>query len=268
MVKIVVYFFILFFATQSYAQTTGVIDRLLLNAYNNQKLNETWDSESIIKGYDGSIFIGKQLGVENSEVIFRLNTKDTITIPLDLIKNLKGPNEVIIYPGGKYHYKSNIFVMLTNGYSASNDNYSVQLNGLVGMRFNERFAAGVGIGYESHQASFGGIYLWDDFTTLYGYGRYFINENKRRLFTDLKVGYGFAANELFSESHDGGALFQPGVGIILPSRKHTRWVFSAGYVFQYTEGQSQEPDIIGSPIVTNYEIWYRRFIFSFGIEIN
>jgi len=246
----------------------GLIDDLLNNAYLNRFPNDLeWNSESLIHCRDGSQYIGAKVGMNGSNMLFRLNTTDTINVPVDFIKKFLGPEDVIIFNNGRYHLTSSWFLMLSNGYSFGWD-FSGQINALVGWRFNKQFAAGIGTGFESHEGEFGGVYLWDDFHTVYGYGRFYISERKKRLYLDSKLGYGFSVNDWGPDSHKGGLAVQPGIGLIYPSRKGYRWFISLSNLFQHTSGNTREFDTFSNPITTEYKIWYKQVIFTFGIEIH
>ncbi|MFY0598073.1 MAG: hypothetical protein JXR03_00280 [Cyclobacteriaceae bacterium] len=244
-----------------------LINKLVNGFYSSKSQEAEWISTSLIYGKDGSILIGKQLGTKDEKIDFRLNTTDTIHVPMSYIQEIKGPDEVVIYPGGRYHYISKTFLFLSGGLGV-NYEFSGQMNGAIGHRFAKKYAAGLGIGYESHTASVGGLFLQNDFMTLYGFGRYYINDRKSRLFADMKLGYGKPVNQFFTDNHSGGVVIQPGIGVVMAARKNLRWVYSISHTFQHTNGSTLEPDLFGNPIEAKYDIWYRRLMITIGMEIN
>ncbi|MEO9477207.1 MAG: hypothetical protein ABJG41_16800 [Cyclobacteriaceae bacterium] len=245
-----------------------IVDNFLQNSYLNRFPDDrNGASESLIHCRDGSQYIGSKVGMNGSNMLFRLNTTDTINVPVEFIKKYLGPDDIIIYNNGRYHLTSSWFLMLSNGYSFGWD-FTGQVNALLGWRFNKQLAAGIGTGFESHEGEFGGIYLWDDFHTVYGYGRFYISERKKRIYLDSKLGYGIPVNDWGPDNHTGGALIQPGIGLIYPSRRGYRWFVALSNLFQYTSGSSREFDSFSNPIVTKYKIWYKQVIFTVGIEIH
>jgi hypothetical protein len=259
---------LLFSSLLSLGQVFKPLDQIVQKAYADRYPdNSNWVSTSLIHCRDGSKYIGSNVGMNNSKMRFRLNTGDTINVSVEFIKKYYGPDDIIILTTGKYHFTSGWFTTMSNGY-ALDYNFSGQLNWAAGWRFNKGFAAGMGVGFESHEGEIGGISVWNDFYTTYGFGRYYLTSKKRRLYLDTKIGYGFPASNWGVDQHAGGFNFQPGIGLIVASNKWYRWYFSLSNCFQYSSGKTREFDIFSSPINTDYEIWFKRIIFTFGIEIH
>lgn len=249
----------------SHSQVNSSFADKFLTELSNRRYPDTrnWINNSLVLGRDGSRFLGSLLLEEPNHLLFRLNTSDTITIPRGIVERYYRPGEILIFNRGRLHLNKGLFVAGSIGFATNTG----QINGNIGYRFGNRYAAGVGIGFESHQTYYAGLYLWDDFCSLYGFGRYYLTNTKRRLYSDMKLGYGFTVNDWLDERTDGGMLFQPGIGVILPSKKSTRVFASLSQVFQYSQGISNERGFLGTPINARYKIWYNRSVVTIGFEI-
>ncbi len=225
-----------------------------------------WINNSLVIGRDGSRLFGTPVIETPEYLIFRLNTSDTVKITNSFIEKYYRPGEILLFNRGKFHLNKGFFATASMGFAAGTS-FTGQINGNIGYRFGNRYAAGVGIGYESHDTYFAGLYLWDDFCSLYGFGRYFLTNTKKRLYSDLKLGYGISVNDWANERTDGGILIQPGIGVIGSSRKNIRLFASISQVFQYSKGTSNEWGFLGTPVTADYQIWYNRTVITAGFEL-
>lgn len=225
-----------------------------------------WINNSLVIGRDGSRLFGTPIQERPDYLLFRLNTSDTVKITNEFIEKYYRPGEILLFNRGKFHLNKGLFATASMGFAAGTS-FTGQINGNIGYRFGNRYAAGLGIGYESHESYFAGIYLWDDFCALYGFGRYYLTNTKKRLYSDLKLGYGISVNDWMDERTDGGILIQPGIGVIAPSKKNIRLFASISQVFQYSRGTSNEWGFLGTPLTAEYKIWYNRTVITAGVEL-
>lgn len=252
--------------TTCFAQST-LMDRLVSAAYNKRFTNDSqWHSTSMLYLRDGSHYIGANLGQDGNKMIFRLNTADTIRIPLSMINTYEGPEDVLIYKTGQYHYISSWFMSGSINFPLGYD-YTIQVQGTLGWRFNKKYAAGVGMSIESHESSFGGLYISDEFLNFYGYGRRYLNDKKNRLFCDARVGYSYSLNNWMGD-RNGGMLYQPGVGILFASKKSYHWYVGISNVFQRASGTETNFDVFSNPITAKYDLTFKQIMLSIGMELH
>jgi hypothetical protein len=253
---------------QSNCQVSTTFGDRLISEFNSRLYPDCrkWLNNSLVIARDGSRFFGALISEESKYLLFRLNTSDTVKVDYDFIEKYYRPGEILVFNRGKFHPNKGLFATISIGFAASSS-FTGQINGNIGYRFGNRYAAGVGIGYESHETYYGGLYLWDDFCSLYGFGRYYLTNSKKRWYSDFKAGYGISVNDWMDERSTGGLLIQPGLGIIFPSKKSIRIFASVSQVFQYSRGVSNEFGFFGSPIIADYKVWFNRTVITAGFEI-
>ncbi len=230
--------------------TTLFLTFLINNTYCQRK------SESIVKYSDGSYFIGEILDRDEQKIKMRSSTNDILHLDIKNIVKIREGEEIFLYNNRKFHRKKGFFIstdlaLISTGWNV------LQTTLILAIRLPRRFAVGGGtsrLRVESHA-----------FQTFFGYGRYYITNNKKRLFTDLRFGYGYAREGHFTieEDHNGGAHVQPGLGIVFSSKNNFRFKLSMAQVLQKTSGYYEyHPSLAGQP----YKILFSYTILKLGIQ--
>ena len=229
--------------------------------------NKEDNGEVMMYMEDGSIYIGELLGA-NQTKNFLLNTGDTITInPFDISKRLAS-KDLLKHPRGSFHYKEGYFLGFETGPGTS---ASGHISGIVGYRLTDNKSIGLGYSRDDYNGTVAGVWLWSPFSSVYGYGRLYLNDKKARLYVDAKVGYGFADQNRFffnQNEYNGGMNIQPGIGFHFASRKKTKFHLGIYRYMQYTSGTEEIWDWnTGNNSTLNYKTWLTSTVFRFGIEI-
>lgn len=231
------------------------------------------DNYGIFHMNNGSIYIGEVIEEQDTELQLRLADGNLITVNKYLVKEYFDHRDIKVFDGGKYQVFNGTFCHLSFGFNFGNlmgesDNrVSSTLPFQYLNHFTPRIAAGVGIGFEFFESEVSGFDFNTQFVPLYAYGRYYINESKRRPFFYSRIGYGFKAEgEELQNEHEGGFQYQGGIGLLFASKSNTRFVLSLGYHFQKTSGMESFIDNFGNEISTRFKINIQRIILSIGME--
>lgn len=231
---------------------------LSFNAYSQDQSN------SIVHYDDGSVFIGKIVSKNDVGLVLYGSTMDTLNLIWDNIKRLHDGNDIILYNKGKFHKKSGFFGTLDFSFAPSTIITEGAL--IVGNRITPRYAVGAGAALSTTEVTIAGEWLWHDFHTYFGYGRYYLNQKKRRIFADARVGYGFPRNGGWNNEHNGGFHFQPGITMMFSSRTDYRFFISLSQYFQYTSGEFNGTDGFISDYFARYDLFYNRTMIKFGFQ--
>lgn len=209
---------------------------------------------------DGSVFVGNVISENDQQILLLATTGDTLHIDKNLIR---GNRKKVRRP--KFHYEKGPWAALNIGISPD-----FQSDLLVGYRLNAKYSFALGTGIRDIYSEANGIWNNSVFVPIYAYGRrYFGLEKNARPFVGLVAGYSFPVNSGFSFNNhefEGGATFEPGVGISFAARGKSRFVMSIGQNFQYSTGSNTETDILFNPIEIEYKRWYSRTVFKIGVE--
>ncbi len=222
---------------------------------------------AMISYKDGSIFHGEILSKNQNEWTFELSTGDTIHLDPIQIDHLLSESEANIFSNNKYHIKTGLFLNSSFMFHAGGD-LSVQWDGTLGYRFADRWDAGIGLGISGHEMDLGNDWVFHEFVNVYGYGRFFLNKNKMRLYLDSKLGLGIPyQNEWLDEDYSGGFFLQPGVGILFSSKGPCKWNIGLSQYILNTQGNTTSFGQFGNPIDVNYNVWYNRTVLQIGMSI-
>ena len=221
--------------------------------------------KALVTYRDGSYFIGHILQRNGPIWDFELSTGDTIHLQAKEITDYLAASEVFFYKNRRYHPRKSYFATSSLAFHAGWES-SVQWDGTIGMSLTEKFDVGAGIGISGHDLDMRDDWVYNDFVNFYGYGRYYLGESSWRLYLDTKAGFATPIN-VWEESNSGGIYFQPGVGVILSSRNYLRWHFGLSQYILHTKGETTSWGFNGNNIEVDYDIWYNRTVFQFGITL-
>lgn len=228
---------------------------------------ETPINRHVISYDDGSLFIGNIVKSNQEETVVVVETGDSIHLDNKRIRRLKViKDNVVLKQRGKYFYKKGIFASFNMGSSFTEDG-SGQIDLLIGYRLDERTAFGLGTGLHLNTKNTNSLWIQNDFTAVYAYGRRYFGGGNVAPFIFGNFGYGFPIHGEFFDNHSGGVYAQPGVGLHFASRKKIRFITSLSGYIQHTKGSQNNRDFVfNTPIEVDYSIWYSRLMLKVGIE--
>jgi len=228
--------------------------------------------KTIIFYQDGSLFIGEIVEESSQEIQLVISTLDTISVNKNFIRRIKrAPEDIIVHSNGKYHFTKGVFAGLEHGYGLSG-NYTVQLDMILGMHLNEKYAVGMGMGYHLYDSFFitpnnNAAWISNPTFPLYAYGRYTPWKKRWRPYADIKLGYGSAVQRWWDNNNrQGGLLVQPGIGIKFASRNNFRFKISLSQAIQRAVGTRFSWDSLGNEVQFDYRLWQNRTMLKIGIE--
>ncbi len=229
-------------------------------------------SEALVKCRDGSVYRGKLIKEDDKVLQIVNSTKDTIHVLRSRVKKVYRSGDYLIHSNGKMHDTNGFFWGINIGFNAANlfnadDLRSEHLELLFGWRFNKRWTIGNGFGSEFNTSEVGGFIVESTFASLFLYGRYYITDNRQRLFAYSRIGIGtIPAEEEEINTNVGGIQWQGGLGVHFASRKRGRFIISLGYYLQKTNGIQFYLDDFGNEVKIDYDLLITRPIIKLGIE--
>ncbi len=135
---------------------------------------------------------------------------------------------------------------------------SVGFRIMTGYRFNQTFSAGIGTGFTFYHDP---LSLVPVFLT----GSYRFSDGDLSPFISLKLGYSISVlsdTDTYVESHKGGLMLNPAIGVQIPTNYNFGIQLSAGYRLDQSSFNREGFD--GRTIET--DITYRRFMGGIGFS--
>ncbi len=230
-------------------------------------------SGAIVYCKDGSIYKGEITAESDQTLSLVIFTLDTLELQKFMIRRIKRAEDNLLLPDGRTHPTKGLFfsaklgLNLGSAFSAE-DLPSVHMELMMGHRLNRRWTVAGGLGAENNSIDVGGFVVETEFVSFFGYGRYYITNSRRRLFTYGRVGYGFGEKEDNTDriTQSGGWNGQIGAGFHFPSRRSTTFVISLGYYVQMTNGTEIFLDSMGSEVLVDYDVFIQRPLLKVGVE--
>lgn len=217
---------------------------------------------------DGSFFIGHAVEENEHQVQFALrSTEDIITLDKILIIKWINSKDNFIFKGGRYHKKKGKFSKIDYAFGGNINDGSVQLSYIRGKLLQPRLGVGLGIGVSSSSAS--SVTLSSlTFGEVFAYGKYYLNDNRRRLFLDGKAGVAIALESDDWLSYTSGPLLQPGIGFEFARSKKCRWSIKLSQLLQYSVIRPNEirNDFFGRTINVVDKRLFNRTVLGFGLH--
>jgi hypothetical protein len=220
--------------------------------------------------YDGSFILGQLVEDERFVITIIAASNDTMTIEKDLVMRFRKESDGIRYTTrGRYHLDRGVFVNFVPfglGVSANgNGSYTSQI--VVGYHIDERFALGVGTGFEFHgdQISFN----WYTFsgTPVFVYGKYNLLRRGTRIYGYGKVGYFdiFSFNQ-WNDIIRANVYADLGFGISFPSSWGGKFSFEIGRTLVGLNGDLNNRDwVTGNQVRQDFRKLLNRGVFKFGM---
>ena len=179
--------------------------------------------EETITYQDGSIFKGVTIEKGETFIKYRLTSVgDTIKLQKALIKKWSSDENHFIYNKGKYHNKTGKFKAINFSIGGNAYDGTLRASFLLGKLINQRLGVGGGLGFNLSSAN---MISWHDYTyiELFAYGRKYLNDNKRRLFIDSKLGLALPLANNQWQRYSAGPFIDPSIGYEFASTKRLRW---------------------------------------------
>ena len=242
---------------------------LVISEVDAQRINQP-SEETVVYYKDGSIFKGKVIDEDPLHYVMVLSTLDTININKALIGRFSDARRMSLFRRGKFHYKDGVYVYMTGMLGGgANDTFTGITDLTLGYRTNPNQSIGIGAGLAVSDIILASTWMTHEFTTVFLYGRQYLGKSKTRFYFDSRLGYGFArmAQDGFSDEHNGGFHFQPGVGLHFASKSGLKRHIGLASFVQRTSGQDATTGPFNQPIETDFKLWYSRTVFKIGMEI-
>ncbi len=210
--------------------------------------------EDVVYFKDGSILRGEIIEQNGNESL-KIKTvgRNVIVVMLEEVKEIR-KEEV----PGKQYFKEKGYVNLSGvsilpGGSTSTPSFQM----INGYQFNSQLSAGIGIGFVLYNDPLNLMPLFLDI-------KYKFLEANTTPFVFFKSGYSFSIlpdESMEVESHRGGFMMNPGVGLQFDTSGGFGIYFSAGYNL---DNSSFEQEGFNGRIIVN-DISYRRLLLGFGL---
>ena len=230
---------------------------------------------AVAKYKNGVFYVGEKVAEKGDTILLKLNTQDIVTIDRSQLSKYYDSKSALIFSNGKYFETQDGFWNLSfgfnpiGGFDSLDQRVSTHIEFFYGRRINKDLNFGAGISFEFNEAKVAGFQFDTQFTSLFAYGRYYLNKSSKRLFVFSRIGIGFPGDENQEDitgEYNGGLNTLNGLGLHWASRRNSRFQISLGYYTQKTNGREFFLDPIGNEIEANYDILIKRLIFKFGWE--
>ena len=229
-------------------------------------------SEAIIYCRDGSVFRGEIIQENHSGIRLVTFDQDTVFVAGSRVKKVLRSGDYLFHSNGRMHDTKGFFWAINLGFNAvgffnpevvRSEHFEL----LFGWRFNKRWTVANGIGGEFNSSDIGGFVVETTFSSYFLYGRYYLTDNRQRVFVHSRIGFGSgSSDENENVNNAGGMNWQGGLGVHFAARKRARFILSLGYYFQKTKGTQFFLDGFGNEVKIDFDMLITRPILKFGIE--
>lgn len=222
---------------------------------------------TVAKLHDGSVYIGKKLSEEDGIIKMKLSSGDTVNFARILGKDILDEQSAILLPNGKYHRTTGRFFSFQFGFHSNFTSEEAAVSTHVEYsylwRLRPNMSLGPSIGFEFNESQVAGFTFNTTFLSLGVNGRYYINSDKRRIYTFGRIAYGFPGEEEVENAqreHSGGFNFIGGLGVQFPYKKKASFHLNIGQYFQKTSGSEFFLDNLGNEINTEFDIFIKQLV--------
>lgn len=220
---------------------------------------------------DGSIYIGNKISEVDEHITMSLSVGDTISFDRVLSRRILDDRNAIFFEEERHHKLSGgsyaMSVGLGSSLFASEPLASIHIEHTYLWRLTPRISSGPILGTEFNEARVAGFTFNTSFVSFGIGGRYYFNENRRRIYSFARLAYGISSEETDEDiptEHTGGSNFLAGIGVQFPYRRNSSFHFSIGQYVQGTTGSEFFLDTLGNEIETEFDITIRRLILRFS----
>lgn len=175
---------------------------------------------------DGSILKGHIVSEDENQILFDLYRMDkSIYVGKEQITQIYDLSNYYMYPKGRSHKR----LGFTTSISVQGGSETGQLQ-LLRYKIKPKYGVGFGLGINEMGTAGGHLSFGEAFL----YGKYFINNNRRRLFVDAKVGYALPMDRSIWTYHTGAPKFQTSIGVDFARSKKGNYSIFIGHLIQRT----------------------------------
>lgn len=189
---------------------------------------------------DHSQFVGRIVSETAVDILFDIEGVDNnVTLSKSFIKRKISAEDKILFKRGKYHKTAD------RGYSIGLALAQLEMISYKHIRPN--LGVGGGAALRVHYA----FDPWDEgylkFGDLFAYGKYYVNNNRRRFFVEAKLGYAFSLGPydylhgrsdgkdiIYRIEQTSGFMTQPAIGFEFATKRKFNW----GLKFNWTRQQT------------------------------
>lgn len=212
-------------------------------------------TEDVICLKNGGILRGEILEISGGKTV-KIKTAGRNVFVIEMSEVDRITEEPI--PRGRYYKISGYINHTGMDFLSGPETTTVRFQMTNGYRFNPYFAAGIGIGYIPYRDPLDLIPVYLDIMAN-------LTRSNASPFLFVKAGYAFSTHtdvRVPIESHRGGWLLNPGIGMHFNLRGGFRWYFNAGY--NVNNARFDEAGFQGGSIEN--ELSYRRVMFGLGFS--
>ena len=180
---------------------------------------------------DGSFLKGSIVARDTVMIRWKLTNGEIISIAETHVHHIqKVKHDWLVFPNGKIILeKGNYHIIFTGLLIGKGDGFQENPIGanlahfIKGVKFNQFFSAGIGIGLDLYNHEFVPLYL-----DIRGD---FLNQPITPYYA-FNAGYGFALENNRSIDNKGGIMIHPAIGLRFASKKRVGYLLEIGYKFQ------------------------------------
>lgn len=210
-------------------------------------------TEDVIYFRNGDILRGEIIEqMEKGTLRIRTACRNVFVVFPDEVEEIRREN----LPEKRYYKRSGYLNRSGLDLLPGGSGTAVRFQMVNGYRFSSRLSAGIGVGF----------IMYDDpqnLLPLFAELKFRFFEANSTPFAYLRSGYGFSVwsdENMEAESHRGGFMLNPGVGLQFDTVDRFGFYFTAGYNL---DNSSFEQEMNGRILVE--DIAYRRLLFGFGL---
>lgn len=212
-------------------------------------------------------FVGRIVSRTDDRILLSLDgVNDTLSLSMSMIEIMNSASNKILLKGGRYHKEGTQSYGLGLGMGEANwDPYRL-IELITYKNIMKRIGLGGGVGIRLYNDG-NGLLSNLNFADLFGYGKLYLTNKRRRLFVDAKVGYAISLNSLdevrgTSDGEDiivrteysSGFVTQPGIGVEFATKGKLKWAIKINMIYQNTNlrrGPINPSEITNRRTVTN-----------------
>ena len=248
--------------------SVAVIFLLFLNTHTSNLSAQSEDDLVYATMHNNQQFVGKVVSQNDEVILLSLDgVNDTLSLRRSMIEGINSANNKIILNNGRYHKRGGQSYALGLGLGET-DSHICSLIELVSYRyFKQKIGLGGGVGvrfYSDGNRRFRNL----NFGDVFGYGKLYLTNKRRRLFLDTKVGYAIslmsfeyvgerigATEVMFRSEYTSGFVTQPGIGLELATKEKLKWSVKINMVFHNTHvrrGPIDPTEIVDRRRISNF----------------
>lgn len=176
------------------------------------------------------------------------------------------PEEINLYPNGKFNYKKGILFNFDIGFSESH----TSMNLLLTNSLENGFEYGLGLGYHYNFLDIpaSNTWTWIDVNSLpiFLTGKYHLPiKTSFKPYVKASAGYSNNITSWTTTQVNDGVMFQGGIGVSFSTQKSTKWYMELTQYSLHAKGQATSFDVNFNPNTPiNFDVWFNKIVFNVG----